>query len=333
DGDDATPSRQGRRAKEKKNVESKEEKDDSTHEDQCSKEEGKNRSVKSFRSVIPGDLNRSFSNEVNGSMVDSSAVPTAILPALTEVEKSVALLRCGNVTGTGFLLTKDKLITCHHVHNQIVAQRHPDAKILVHFGDPQQRQILQAEVDEEKRPIYGINLDYIIYWIKYTPAHLKPLGHLVRSSLPSSGRPVILIGHPESKSKVFEICPIKERWVETLVERTKDAHEYCQQHPQECKLSDENKSCVHSYEDRVLESYHRHQLAYDTNFLEGSSGSPVLSVDGYIVAMHTRGYPFSRGFERVSLMEFGTTFASIYQDVKDRYSSWLANLLFPNINS
>jgi V8-like Glu-specific endopeptidase len=267
-------------------------------------------------------------------MVDSSAVPTAILPALTEVQKSVAFIRCGNVTGTGFLLAKDKLITCDHVHSQMVAQRHPDAKILVHFdyGDPQQRQILQAEVDEEKAPIYGKNLDYIIYWMKYIPADLKPLGHLVRSSFPCSG-PVILIGHPESKIKVFEVCPIKERWVETLVERATDAHEYCQQHPQECKLSNENKSCVHTYENLAVEMAHQHQLAYDTNFLEGSSGSPVLNIDGHIVAMHTRGYPFPQGSKRVSLMEFGTTFAAIYQDVKDRYSVWLANCLFPDINS
>jgi hypothetical protein len=135
-----------------------------------------NRISEAIAFPAPGDLNGSFTNQISRSMVNSSAIATAILPKLMKVGGSVAFLRCGNITGTGFLLTKNVLITCRHVNDQIAAQRrvtndpqyyktifvHFDYQYPEHFGN------FQTEVDEATPRIIGENVDYVIYWLKGT---------------------------------------------------------------------------------------------------------------------------------------------------------------------
>jgi hypothetical protein len=276
--------------------------------------------------------------------VASSAIPARTLQVLAEAAKSVGFIRCGDITGTCFLLFKNAIITCQHVINKINTKRSQSTDrelyktISIHFNfdRPHEFGMCDAEIDEKQMLVREGTLDYAICGVKWVASRrLTRLGPSVRSVLPSSGL-VVLIGHPDSQFKCAETCRILPRynWHSTLGRRYSEAEQHCKQNPEECYISEnEEESCVHIYKGRVLQGDHLNQLPYDTSFFHGSSGSPVFNSDGHIVALHTQGYPFRQSSKKVSLMEFGVTFGAIYQDVKKRYGLDNANLLFPEINS
>ena len=275
----------------------------------------------------------------------SCAVPARVMPMLAEATKSVGLVKCGDCTGTCFLLRKNVIITCQHVINDINTKRSQstDKKmyetISIYFNFIRSHDLgtCYGQVDEKKIFASNGKLDYAICFIKRndsdrsTTTNLTELGRSVRSPLPRDGL-VILVGHPESDYKRVEICRILPgyNWHSTLCKRASDAEQYCMQHPEECTdFNNMSEPCVHIWKARVLQGDHRDQLPYDTSFFEGSSGSPVFNCDGHIVAMHTQGYPFKQGSKKLSLMEFGVTFGAICQDVKERYGIESASYLFP----
>ena len=306
--------------------------------------------------VKPGVEKAGLDNHLNRLVqkfgkVASSKIPARIMPVVTQAIKSVGLIKCGNCTGTCFLVADDWVITAQHVINNINTtrsestdtERHRTISIYFNFLSQLELGEIDAEIDE-KRLLFGEGkpdekLDYVICGIEWVNPEMpkwEPLGPLVRSVLPHSGQ-VILVGHPNSEEKAIEICNIlpSYNWHATLCKRAADAEEYCNEHPEECSIySGENVRCVHIYKGRYLQGNHPDQLPYDTSFFEGSSGSPVFNSNGHIIAMHTQGYPFYKykSSKEVSLMEFGVSFAAIYRDVKQQYSEDCAKFVFPNIN-
>ena len=275
----------------------------------------------------------------------SYAVPARVMPMLTEATKSVGFVKCGDCTGSCFLLRKNVIITCQHVINDIYTKRsqstdketYKTISIYFNFLHSLDLGTCYGQVDEKKIYASDGKLDYAICCIKRadsdqsTPTTLTELGSFVRCPLPRDGM-VILVGHPESNCKRFEVCRILPRynWHSTLCKRASDAEQYCQQHPKECtNFNNMSDPCVHIWKARALQGDHPDQLPYDTSFFHGSSGSPVFNCDGHIVAMHTQGYPFYQGSKKVSLMEFGVTFGAICRHVKERYGDKIANCLFP----
>ena len=273
----------------------------------------------------------------------SFAVPARVMPKLSKATKSVGLIKCGDCTGTCFLLRKDVIITCQHVINDMYTKRSQstDKKmyktISVYFNFIRSNfGTCYGLVDEKEIYAGDGKLDYAICCIKRddsdrsTPRNLTELGSFVRSPLPRDGL-VILVGHPESDYKRVEICRILSsyNWHSTLCKRASDAEQCCQQHPEECKVfNNRSESCVHIWKARALQGDHPDQLPYDTSFFHGSSGSPVFNCDGHIIAMHTQGYPFYQGSKKVSLMEFGVTFGAICRDVKQRFVQETVKYLF-----
>jgi V8-like Glu-specific endopeptidase len=274
--------------------------------------------------------------------VDSLAIPATTLDQLAAASKSVGYIHCGNVTGTGFLLTDNSFITSKHIHELIYKERKKTIfpqcckTISVNFDydSPQMEGFLQAEVDERRLPLTSQELDYVIYSLKDNPApsKLKPLGPMVKSvksSLPRSGSG-ILVGHPGNKNKVVENCRFIPDWRVTMEGRKSKALRYCEQHPAECFKENKAKLCIHNYKERNLEEG-KDELAYDTtSFFEGSSGSPVFNSNGHIVAMHTRGCPYHHGGKKSCFMSFGTKFDAIYEDLI-KQGRVEATSLFPTI--
>ena len=276
--------------------------------------------------------------------VASSAVPARILPNFTEATKSVGFIRCGDCTGTCFLLANDYVITAQHVINDINAKRsastntglYKTISIFFQFLFPLELASHSAEINETNILFGRGKLDYAICHIKWVGGmpKVKPLRSLVRSVLPRSGL-VILVGHPDNKEKSIETCHIlpSYNWHATLCKRASEAEKYCEEHPEECSIyKGENVQCVHIHKGRYLQGDHPYELPYDTSFFHGSSGSPVFNSDSHIVAMHTQGYPIYQSAKKISLMEFGVTFAAIFKDVKERYGEHFAKKLFPKIN-
>ncbi|CAB4041826.1 Hypothetical predicted protein [Paramuricea clavata] len=99
------------------------------------------------------------------------AVPARITETLAVARKSVGYIRCGDYSGTCFLLTENAIITCKHVINQIAALRSETTDpelyrtIFVNFDYdyPGLFGNLQAEIDEEGEVFFGLHdLDYVI---------------------------------------------------------------------------------------------------------------------------------------------------------------------------
>lgn len=80
----------------------------------------------------------------------------------------------------------------------------------------------------------------------------------------------------------------------------------------------------------ITSGEYEHNLAYDTSFFEGASGSPVINDQGLVVAMHRCCYKIDEmGPNAIAVMEFGVTMTAIFNDLyrKDRS---LATKLFPH---
>ena len=276
---------------------------------------------------------------------DSAAIPTRILPTLSTARESIGYINCGTVTGTCFLLTGKIIITCFHIFSEINSKRSETTdpelfrEIQVYFDyeypNRQQRGKCMAVVDESKKPTIGQGLDFIIHFLKPTTVmgNRRGLGYLIRSPVPRDGL-VTLIGHPESREKVFEVCQIipRHNWHATLCSRASEAEHHCEQNPHECQMNaGPNVQCIHMHKGRYYQGNHPNELPYDTSFFFGASGSPVFNADGHIIAMHTQGYPYYRFKKQVSLMEFGVMFQAIYEDVKKQIGDQAVKSLFPKI--
>ena len=292
----------------------------------------------------------------------SQAIPARITDTLAVAKQSVGYIYSGDYAATCFLLTANCIITSRHVLREIFTLRSQATdptlygKILVHFDYdyPGRYGECVAEIDESSKLFKGQgNVDYAICFLKlFVRGNRPPLGALVRSRLPRSGR-VVLVGHPEKEHKSLEVCRVipPYQWYPTLCKRASSAIRpqqlpsaisyYCDENPNECieqQMDDEQPmdvdevvECIHMFQGRYFDpAEHSEQLPYDTSFFHGASGSPVFNSDGHIVAMHTIGYPFMQGRKKMSLMEFGVTFAKIYQDIEEQYGVVLAKHFFPN---
>ena len=268
---------------------------------------------------------KEFSNKISGS----TAKPVWLLPLLGKAMRSVGSLTYGSVQATCFFIKPDKIVTNYHVVREI--EKHHLTKIKVSFDylrdDKSTANQVWVEVDEEcvkRTPIHSRKLDYIILPLKHhvTLSDRQPLGNLVRRSVPRDGL-VTIIGHPQNSPKLEETCVVvpNDEWLNEFEKRFKnnrkpppgfdyELHQY-----KRYKQDLESKNCDH-------------WLSYVTSLFEGASGSPVFNMDGHIIGLHTHGYRL----DRKSTIDFGVTFASIFEDIKKYYGENVAQSLFPNID-
>ncbi|CAB4031110.1 FAM111A [Paramuricea clavata] len=279
----------------------------------------------------------------------STQKPARLNETFASYIKSIGQIACGKVRGTCFLVADALVITNYHIYRMIKDERNrlrdPNLPITVLFGylRPEQTEhIFTVEVDEERDTTFeNPFLDYKFFHLRQSEGlnYRVPLGPMVRNWQLSDGQ-VIILGHPKGKEMKEEVCVVVG--YRKMQERIRERHEQF--------------NGVHMTNAQLLQKTEDYQgrLSYDTSFFRGASGSPVIEMNGNIVAMHTQGYLLDRTEENIpnqqepiphqeqqdiprqrntrtySLMEFGVQFISICRDIRRQHGENVAETLFPH---
>ena len=217
----------------------------------------------------------------------STKRPAILNGTLTSYMRSIGHIKCGSVGGTCFLVTDVLVITNYHVYRMIEKEREKPRNsnlpitVLFDYLTKQMEKVVEVEVDEEQDPkLANPYLDYKFFRLKQNE-RIKgrvPLGPMVRNWQLSDGR-VVILGHPEAMEMQDEVCVVVGH--RAMKKRIRERHELF--------------NGVHMTNEQLLkiENY-QGRLSYDTTFFSGASGSPVIEMNGNIVAMHTQGYLLER---------------------------------------
>ena len=262
----------------------------------------------------------------------STQKPAKLNENLVLYMRSIARIVCGGVPcGTCFLVADALVITNYHVYRMIKDERtklgNLNLPITVQFDylDPERKEnIVSVEVDEKRdTTLENPYLDYKFLPLKQSLNGRVLLGPMVRNWKLPNGL-VVILGHPGTKEMQEEVCTVVG--VSSMHETMRKRHEVCTGvHMTNLDLLQlKIKSQLPNYE---------HCLSYDTTLFHGSSGSPVIEMNGNIVAMHAQGYhlPNISNQQKYSLMEFGVQFTSIYKDML-QWGDEIAKQIFPNCN-
>lgn len=155
-------------------------------------------------------------------------------------------------------------------------------------------------------------LDYAILKLRDNGNGFPPGLFRHISPLPSSGL-IYIIGHPQSQVKKIDGCAVIP-----LTERLKEypehlQHEVIASHAATCRVFP-----MFTQRSFLSEAWRTDTLSYDTCFSSGSSGSPVLTASGKLVAMHSTGHFYKNGDKVFAVIEFGYSMDSILCDVIQR---------------
>ena len=238
---------------------------------------------------------------------------------------SIGLIRCGELVATCFLVTNDIIATSCHVVTMITKGRHSSMRsffsdVSVDFNYEGPRQTHEACYKYKLKPlsyegnICSPEMDYAFLHLDVCIEGKVALGEYVRCTVPENGD-VCIIGHPDGKWKKEELCPILS--LDELEKRLEDKVQNLTNDP---SLYICGTDIISLHRDKAL-------LSYDVGCMfHGSSGSPVIDMDGNIVAMHTLGcYLEDRNF-----MEVGVKFTSIINHLIDNNHVDFVNHCFPN---
>ncbi|CAD7687310.1 unnamed protein product [Nyctereutes procyonoides] len=266
--------------------------------------------------------------------VTENSTSVATCEDLIHLSKSVGFMMWynnGNMgTATCFVFNHDYIFTCRHVINHIVGEctdlnLWPEIisqRAKVTFSH--KRFFLDNQDWYAIDPWFGVsdgNLDYAILKLSQHQNGFPPGLFRQISSQPSSDL-IYIIGHPEGQVKKIDGCaviPINQR-----MER------YAEQLQDEMVGSDAvtyNVFPMFTQRSFLPEAWSTDTLSYDTCFSSGSSGSPVFSASGKLVAMHTIGHFYKRGEKVHALIEFGYLMNSILCDIKQKNESFYQFLM------
>ena len=285
----------------------------------------------------------------------STKKPARLNETLTCYMRSVGIIVCGGVhCGTCFLVTNRMVITNYHVYRIIQEVRrtlkNPNLPVCIWFDyldhqKPEKVVVLEVDEQEDLCKLENPYLDYKFLYVKQNE-HLRdrvPLGPMVRNWQLSTGR-VVILGHPDGEEMQDEVCIVVG--YRKMLKRLRERHE--------------RFTGVHMTNEQLLRGLNNQEhpsqaetyssgLSYDTTLFKGASGSPVIEMNGNIVAMHTQGYLLEKDIpnklenvanqesedvqnqkEKYSLMEFGVQFFSIFKDIRRWHGEAVVKELFPN---
>ncbi|XP_004389400.2 serine protease FAM111B [Trichechus manatus latirostris] len=286
----------------------------------CFREEQKRRKVTPFEQFKV--YKKNFGKETANS--NSVATYERLIP----LSKSVGFITWDNNgntgNGTGFHLKGGYVLTCLHVVHLIVGEgTHstlwPDivskcAKVTFTYENfcPTYSSWFFFEPLLE---VYDGNLDYVILKLKENGNAFPPGLYGQISPQPSSGL-IYLIGHPEGQIKKIDDCAVIP-----LSQRLGKYPEY-QDGLVETYVATNNACPMFTKRSFQSEVWSTNTLSYDTCFSSGSSGSPVFTASGKLVAMHAFGHFYKPVHKTYALIEYGYSLESIICDIQQKSESF-----------
>ncbi|XP_078528000.1 uncharacterized protein LOC144803687 [Lissotriton helveticus] len=275
-----------------------------------------------------------FGKEINNS------TPIAVHEILADRGRSVGYVTWPGIpskhpSATCFVLKGEFIITNHHVIQKIVGVGNTKEemwsqtireRVKIHFvhthGVPDERDGGWFSVKTLTK-CYDRDLDYAILQLEKEEGIPPGLAATIPSNIPNDL--IYIIGHPDGGVKATDTCKIISYPAEVFEMRLKEGTSLlC--HPANCAgvFPQEVCDCFHSMSQRYCETAGKSckelkredKLAYDTSFFWGSSGSPVFSSMGGLIALHTCGYTAKFQWRPKHLLEFGTFMSAIRSHVE-----------------
>uniref|UniRef100_A0A8C0SBV1 FAM111 trypsin like peptidase B n=3 Tax=Canis lupus familiaris TaxID=9615 RepID=A0A8C0SBV1_CANLF len=266
--------------------------------------------------------------------VTENSTSVATCEDLIHLSKSVGFMMWYNNRNMGnatcFVFNHGYIFTCRHVINKIVGEG-TDLNLWPEIISQcakvtfSHKRFLPDNQDwYALDPWFGVsdgNLDYAILKLSQHQNGFPP-GLFRQISSQQSSDLIYIIGHPEGQVKKIDGCaviPINQR-MERYAEQLQD------------EMVGSNAATYNAFpmftqRSFLPEVWSNDTLSYDTCFSSGSSGSPVFSASGQLVAMHTIGHFYKRGENVHAIIEFGYLMNSILCDIKQKSESFYQFLM------
>uniref|UniRef100_A0A8C0JI69 Family with sequence similarity 111 member B n=1 Tax=Canis lupus dingo TaxID=286419 RepID=A0A8C0JI69_CANLU len=264
--------------------------------------------------------------------VTENSTSVATCKDLIHLSKSVGFMMWYNNRNMGnatcFVFNHGYIFTCRHVINKIVGEG-TDLNLWPEIISQcakvtfSHKRFLPDNQDwYALDPWFGVsdgNLDYAILKLSQHQNGFPP-GLFRQISSQQSSDLIYIIGHPEGQVKKIDGCaviPINQR-MERYAEQLQD------------EMVGSNAATYNAFpmftqRSFLPEVWSNDTLSYDTCFSSGSSGSPVFSASGQLVAMHTIGHFYKRGENVHAIIEFGYLMNSILCDIKQKSEKILSS--------
>eukprot|EP00058_Branchiostoma_floridae_P022256 XP_002607746.1 hypothetical protein BRAFLDRAFT_82806 [Branchiostoma floridae] len=219
------------------------------------------------------ELNKKTLSEELFSSSTNYSLDSDVHDLIQDRKRSVCRINWPGGSGTGFLLSKGKVLTCYHVYQRMNAasQMFTDLSLFTATF------CVSSTVEHKVRflPVGPVcysevsDLDYAVLKLAVEGAmetNLDSLPHLGRliSESEDDRKMVVVVGHPHCGSKKIDFCPIAgvaEHYV------------------------------IHIRFPNRIQTDPRKPLYHTGVMFHGSSGSPGFDMNGNVVLMHTMGFP------------------------------------------
>uniref|UniRef100_F7EQD0 Family with sequence similarity 111 member A n=1 Tax=Monodelphis domestica TaxID=13616 RepID=F7EQD0_MONDO len=245
--------------------------------------------------------------------LSSTSIPVKVIKFLSNLSNSVGYIfwnNNGNHGGaTCFVLKNHYILTCSHVVNFIVGAE-------VELEEAAQVISGSAWVTfsfEDTYRMFDKSLDYAVLKLKENGSPI-PMSLWDQIAPPPKNSILHIIGYPGQQEKSADNCVMIPQLLRKQV---------CQDHIQ---ASVESNS-VFMFSPRSFQKGFKNQklITYETCFIQGSSGSPVFSANGKLVAMHTASFLYDHKGINYSIIEFGHSMKAIAWDIKHQHETFYSS--------